>query len=430
MSLNGLYLSSFQSSGLKRDWKGNKKDLKVIVIGNNEKQNGELSDTVPNSTEVDGDWMLGITFEFIDLISSLLIQNGPEKILLETINYFVVNSIFCEPPVFSITSCIFLHFFCYVDGLGTDEEGRDDDELFVTSQSKKTPPSGSKYTLTCHLCDDEFALVSAFRRHYFDEHPGIKPFSCVVCSKRFDRKENLIRHIRIHTGDRRYICNFCSKGYTDPSGLKKHVVSKHSGTKFTCDMCQAIFSSKDGYTKHLSKHLRNISGCEEKKIHTELHTGTVSQPTSPSPESLLLESTHKENEEHATIEVLMEKAPEEEGEEEKEEEEEDNIKPEIITKTDSVACIKEQPIQNVVQQLQQFVDEQVSVQYVQVTTDASSSSEQTDPLCQNNDIEPSVQDKPYLFNDTASREHHFVIPITAPQLLSITSNEKGNTGFK
>jgi len=32
------------------------------------------------------------------LSRSMTLQGGPEKILLKTINYFVVNSIFCEPP--------------------------------------------------------------------------------------------------------------------------------------------------------------------------------------------------------------------------------------------------------------------------------------------------------------------------------------------
>ena len=38
--------------------------MTVVVVGNNEKQNGNLSDSVPNNTEVDGDWMLGTYYKY------------------------------------------------------------------------------------------------------------------------------------------------------------------------------------------------------------------------------------------------------------------------------------------------------------------------------------------------------------------------------
>ena len=112
--------------------------------------------------------------------------------------------------------------------------------------------------LRCHICSEEFDMVSAIRRHYTEQHPGMKPFACESCGKRFDRKENLNRHVRIHTGDRRYICNHCGKGYTDPSGLKKHVLSKHSDIHYPCNVCNANFKSKDSLNRHLTKHLTEM----------------------------------------------------------------------------------------------------------------------------------------------------------------------------
>jgi len=116
-----------------------------------------------------------------------------------------------------------------------------------------------KDVMECHVCSDTFDMVAAMKRHYSELHPDTKPFSCDLCNKRFDRKENLSRHVRIHTGDRRYVCNHCGKGYTDPSGLKKHVIAKHASDLYSCDVCcNATFRSKDSLNRHLSKHLETI----------------------------------------------------------------------------------------------------------------------------------------------------------------------------
>ena len=137
-----------------------------------------------------------------------------------------------------------------------------------SKQRKKNP-------LSCHLCNKDFEMVSAIRRHYAEEHPGMKPFACESCGKRFDRRENLNRHIRIHTGDKKYICEHCGKGYTDPSGLKKHCISKHINLK--CDICCVnSFKTKEALNKHIESHFQNSGICsyanpDEDDLFTKLH---------------------------------------------------------------------------------------------------------------------------------------------------------------
>lgn len=109
--------------------------------------------------------------------------------------------------------------------------------------------------MKCHVCGEQFEMISTIKRHYRENHPNMKPFACNMCGKRFNRKENLSRHIRIHTGDRRYVCKYCGKGYTDPSGLKKHIMARHSNTSYTCSLCSnATFTTKESLKRHVARH--------------------------------------------------------------------------------------------------------------------------------------------------------------------------------
>ncbi|XP_066936197.1 zinc finger and BTB domain-containing protein 49-like [Clytia hemisphaerica] len=367
---------------------GGKKNMKVIVISNKEKKDGgdvvhqtqhvDNEEAITNTDDIDGDWIL--------------------------------------------------------DGLNQDDDSskENDNSWFVTAEMKKIRPTGAKYTLSCHICpNEEFEAVSTFRRHYITMHPGVKAFSCDVCQKRFDRKENLMRHIRIHTGDRRYICNFCGKGYTDPSGLKKHVNAKHANEKkiFKCDICQDTFPNKVILDKHYVQHDASTDpalntepsdgehiqheGRESGEDTLELHTdGEISAIQ----KSNLLETSMDQSEvvtddETTTIEVLMEKSPENLS---------SSTTNSVVPTTNILEAtdIKdtEQPMQNVVKQLQQFVDEQV-VQYVQVTNTAEQT--QSQPVTLNSPTLHHHQPKTFIFNDATApdQQSHFVIPISAPQLL-------------
>ena len=127
--------------------------------------------------------------------------------------------------------------------------------------------------MNCHVCGEQFEMISTIKRHYRENHPNMKPFACNMCGKRFNRKENLSRHIRIHTGDRRYLCKHCGKGYTDPSGLKKHTMARHSNTSYTCSICNnATFTTKESLKRHVARHAdkRRTKQCSQVYQVTEL----------------------------------------------------------------------------------------------------------------------------------------------------------------
>ncbi|XP_068204537.1 uncharacterized protein [Palaemon carinicauda] len=53
--------------------------------------------------------------------------------------------------------------------------------------------------------------------------PDFKPYSCMYCSKLFQKKGSMRLHMRLHTGDRILECDVCSKKFGKKSRLKKHM---------------------------------------------------------------------------------------------------------------------------------------------------------------------------------------------------------------
>ncbi|CAO3696088.1 unnamed protein product [Rhizopus stolonifer] len=58
------------------------------------------------------------------------------------------------------------------------------------------------------------------------ETDSIKKHVCNFCNRRFSRKYDARRHIRIHTGDKPYICPGCSKGFARSDALRRHMLKE------------------------------------------------------------------------------------------------------------------------------------------------------------------------------------------------------------
>ncbi|CDZ98831.1 zinc finger protein 740 [Phaffia rhodozyma] len=57
--------------------------------------------------------------------------------------------------------------------------------------------------------------------NYDPEHP--RPFGCDMCLERFLRKNDYVRHQRIHSGDKPYVCPICSTGFMRNDALLRHI---------------------------------------------------------------------------------------------------------------------------------------------------------------------------------------------------------------
>jgi KRAB domain-containing zinc finger protein len=79
--------------------------------------------------------------------------------------------------------------------------------------------------------------------------------SCIICGKKFQKRNALLIHERVHTGDKPYECKICKKTFSQSIHLATHK-RIHTGEKpYECELCKKTFSQ----IGHLAKH---------KKIHT------------------------------------------------------------------------------------------------------------------------------------------------------------------
>ncbi|XP_075185692.1 uncharacterized protein LOC142257456 [Anomaloglossus baeobatrachus] len=114
-------------------------------------------------------------------------------------------------------------------------------------------------------------------------HKG-KPFSCPECVKCFTCKSKLIQHLKTHTGEKPFSCSECGKCFTQKNVVLRHL-KIHSGEKpFSCSECGKCFFRKS----HLDRHMKTHTGekpfsCSEcgkcfilkslLDLHIKTHTG-------------------------------------------------------------------------------------------------------------------------------------------------------------
>lgn len=81
-------------------------------------------------------------------------------------------------------------------------------------------PDDQKLEFECRTCHAKVkskrALVSHMKTHIE------RPFLCNDCGKRFNSKDDLEKHQRIHTGERPYCCEFCNKRFRQLAPLRNH----------------------------------------------------------------------------------------------------------------------------------------------------------------------------------------------------------------
>uniref|UniRef100_A0A3P9MII7 C2H2-type domain-containing protein n=1 Tax=Oryzias latipes TaxID=8090 RepID=A0A3P9MII7_ORYLA len=103
----------------------------------------------------------------------------------------------------------------------------------------------------CKECSKSFNQKYVLKRH-MTIHTGEKPFTCKECDRSFNRKCNLQKHQQIHTKEKPFSCKECGKSFKLKSGLKKHQII-HTGEKpFSCKECGRSFTVKSNklYSSH------------------------------------------------------------------------------------------------------------------------------------------------------------------------------------
>ncbi|KAK2715745.1 hypothetical protein QYM36_010350 [Artemia franciscana] len=126
-----------------------------------------------------------------------------------------------------------------------------------------------KKAFECDICKKDFAQTFHLLEHQ-RTHTGEKPFKCDVCEKCFASSSSFSRHKRIHTGEKPFECNICKKTFTTSASLSCHQGTHADVKPFECDICQKTFRQK----AHLYDHQRVHTGekpfeCDEYRYSKE-----------------------------------------------------------------------------------------------------------------------------------------------------------------
>lgn len=79
---------------------------------------------------------------------------------------------------------------------------------------------------------------------------------CKECSKTFQYKSKLDRHLLVHTKLKKYVCKFCNAGFTLSYNLEVHM-RIHTGSRpYKCNHegCGKSFTQSNNLTVHLKLH--------------------------------------------------------------------------------------------------------------------------------------------------------------------------------
>lgn len=108
----------------------------------------------------------------------------------------------------------------------------------------------------CGICEyGPFFFSRAIKRHQVKEH-GRAPlkidlkdqiFRCKICNKDFWAKDNLQRHMKLHSDVKNYVCNLCGMAFKTSAVLRKHRLA-HIHIK--CLLCDSQFTLRSDYKSH------------------------------------------------------------------------------------------------------------------------------------------------------------------------------------
>lgn len=122
-------------------------------------------------------------------------------------------------------------------------------------KSKQALAKNRPKNIKCHQCPKRFSSLDAYKTHVSISHIGSRVFQCKICFKKFVKKRDLDRHATLHSGMKPFSCSQCDKKFTRKDKLDKHEQSHEClVVNMPCIECGATFEKKADLVAHIKSH--------------------------------------------------------------------------------------------------------------------------------------------------------------------------------
>jgi len=115
------------------------------------------------------------------------------------------------------------------------------------------PEPNAEFPYQCETCDMLFKSIDHLSEHQKSVHDNNRQFTCRFCSKKFNDKYNMRKHVLIHVGERRHKCQYCDKAFLRKDHLRSHLQT-HYNRKYGCKSCGKGFRSIEMFERHAKTH--------------------------------------------------------------------------------------------------------------------------------------------------------------------------------
>ena len=112
-----------------------------------------------------------------------------------------------------------------------------------------------KVNFQCLTCSKVFINQSDLVKHSQAHEKDSSSFKCNIgdCGKEFKYKKNLNVHIKKHNNPLPFLCSHCGKTLSSQHTLDDHISKVHEGIKsvFMCKFCSKCFNVKSNLSRHM-----------------------------------------------------------------------------------------------------------------------------------------------------------------------------------